>query len=162
MEILIDTREQQPLRFFKKWEYMEGTSRYCLSREGDYAVRFKDGHIPPVRIERKSLGDLFGTLGKGMPRFMEEIENCIDKGLQLYIFIECPLSDILDGHRFSKKVKPQSVVRTLNTLEVKYGVIYKCFSSRSEMARAIYELFYALGKQYDKKKRAENKERNSL
>ena len=153
MIILIDTREQKPLRFYKAWEALEGTERICLSKQGDYAVRFKDGHIPPIRIDRKQNKELYSSLGHDMPRFRREIRNCQDLGLQLYIFIEGTLDSFLEGNKYSRKMTPQSVIRTLNTLETKHGVVHKFYPTRGEMARAIYELFYSAGVLYEKRKR---------
>jgi len=45
---------------------MEGTERYYLNKQGDYAVRFNDGYIPPVRVERKQNKELYGNLTVGM------------------------------------------------------------------------------------------------
>ena len=151
MQILIDTRETKPLKFYKKWHAVEGTERYYLNKQGDYAVRFNDGHIPPIRVERKQNHELYGNLTTGMTRFKAEINNCAKLGLMLYIFIEGTLQQFLEGNTYSD-ARPDSLIRTLNTLEVKYHVVHKFYPTRGEMARAIYELFYAEGKQYDKRK----------
>ena len=156
MIILIDTRETKPLRFYKKWENVSGSERFCLSRQGDYAVRFSDGYIPPVRVERKQNKELYGNLGVGMDRFRKEINNCIDNKLMLYLFIEGTQDEFLEGSRYSK-MKPQSILRTINTLEVKHGVIHKFYPTRGEMARAIYELFYSIGKRYHADKKSKDK-----
>ena len=42
---------------------------------GDYCICFHDGHIPSVVFERKSVGDLFGTLTGGYDRFKKEIKD---------------------------------------------------------------------------------------
>ena len=70
MIVLIDTREQQPLEFDHK--FIEGIEMTKLE-VGDYAVKFKDGYSPLYFFERKSIGDLFGTMGKGYKRFKREI-----------------------------------------------------------------------------------------
>ena len=63
--LLVDTREQRPLYFG------EGVpQRRATLPTGDYSVEGCEGLIA---IERKSLGDLFGTVGQGRERFEREI-----------------------------------------------------------------------------------------
>ena len=47
--------------------------KFVLKVVGDYAWETDSGYILPLTFERKSLGDLFSTLGKGYPRFKKEI-----------------------------------------------------------------------------------------
>lgn len=68
--VLVDTREQTPLKITQYPVEVVGL------RTGDYGVRgFSDLTNPRFIIERKSLADLCGSLGKGRIRFMEEMER---------------------------------------------------------------------------------------
>jgi len=80
--ILCDTREQNPLEF--NHPYVEGTERVALS-VGDYCVRFKDFHQPLIFFERKSIPDLFGTMGKDYKRFRKEIQRSKESKSELII-----------------------------------------------------------------------------
>jgi len=67
------------------------------------------------------------------------------------LFIEGTQEQFLDGNIYSKDATPEKIIRTINTLERKYNLVHKFYPTRGEMARAIYELFYAEGKQYEKR-----------
>lgn len=60
LEIVVDTRERYPFRFANQ---QARTSRGALAA-GDYAVRTADG-TSVAAVERKSLGDLVGSLNNG-------------------------------------------------------------------------------------------------
>ena len=58
LTLLIDTREQRPLKF-KEGKIFTEIKSECLPY-GDYACEL-DGFRFPLFFERKSLGDLFGN-----------------------------------------------------------------------------------------------------
>jgi ERCC4-type nuclease len=154
MVILEDQQEKKPLKFNMNWECLDAVERIHL-KTGDYMVRFNDGYVPPICIERKSKADLYGTLTSGMRRFRNEVNRAIEAGYRFYLFIEesqedCnkPLMYRKCGKWHKKKTEPLSIMRTLNTLEVKHGVIHKFYNSPEAMALAVYRLFYASGKLY--------------
>jgi hypothetical protein len=168
MLIIEDTREQKPLRFDLSWKELEGVVEECLNKEGDYAVRFSDGVVPPVRIERKA-SDLYSSLTSDYERFSKELKNCISKGIKLYIFIEKPESKLDDYCKYTKGGKTyklrwqgEDLLERLNTLEDKYGIHYKCFMNREEMAKAIYRKFYSYGKLHVKAVREKKREERKL
>jgi ERCC4-type nuclease len=69
---LIDSREQRPLEFGPpiRVDYFAGAStKVTTLREGDYAVSLDGAHPLSIRLERKSLGDLYGCVGAGRERF---------------------------------------------------------------------------------------------
>lgn len=142
--LFVDTREQQPLDFSAP--YIKGKVVEKLEY-GDYCCR-SGGRLCPMFFERKSLSDLFGTLGKGNERFRAEIARCFDTGHQLTILIERPLGKILEGAPYSK-IPGSTILRTLFTLLVKYEINFVCFASRAEMATYISEYFYAWAKHLD-------------
>lgn len=152
MVILIDTREQCPLKFSHKW--VESTEKTTLDT-GDYSCRFKDGHIPSVFFERKTLSDLFGTLGKGYPRFKREIIRATEKNAILILIIEATLTQIKEGYNRSQR-DGQSVVDQMFTLMVKHRVPFVCCKDRKEMAAYIADFYTAIGKLRLDQKDAEN------
>jgi len=63
--VVVDTREQRPL-----WDDPEVQRRRL--RTGDYSL---EGYEDRMAIERKSVADLFGSLGKGRERFLREVRR---------------------------------------------------------------------------------------
>lgn len=147
--ILCDTREQKRLEF----AHPEiGFTRMHKLDVGDYCIRFTDGHIPPVVFERKSIGDLFGTLTGGYDRFKSEIIRSQEFRITLILIIEGSFTKILKGYKHfnprnpSKKVCVDGlrVVRTLFSLFVRYGVIPVFCRDREEMQNYIVEYYLAI------------------
>jgi len=134
--IIQDTREQTPLEFTHK------DVRVLVEKldYGDYGCRCDDGSLFPVVFERKSLGDLFGTLGKGYKRFKKEYNGAIINGVRLVLAIECPLLKVLNGYKWSKR-KPDSLVKQVFTLQSKHGLEARFFWNREEMAEYITWFF---------------------
>ena len=142
MVLITDSREQSPLQF----EHISTDANIEMVivdglSYGDYSAHHM-GDICPIFFERKSLGDLFGTLGKGYSRFKKEIARCNLDGNKLVIIIEGTLRDVLNGHKHSQ-MSGIGIIRTMCTLQWKYGVQFVCCSSREEMALYIIEQFSA-------------------
>src|SRR4051794_5316741 len=73
--VIVDTREQAPYEFLRPIKLTRSHYRKLLTSRGalhtgDYSLA---GLESRVAIERKSLGDLFGTLGRGRKRFEAEL-----------------------------------------------------------------------------------------
>ena len=155
MIILIDNREQAELDFTQvnlimNNNFIDGVEHLTL-KLGDYGARFKDGFIPPVFFERKSLNDLFGTLAsKNYKRFKDRIRYAQDNNLKLIIIIEKPLMAVLKGCEYSK-FEGYSMVLKLFTLWAKHNVGFVCCKNRLEMSVYIANTYIAIGKQYLKK-----------
>lgn len=142
MIITTDSREQNPLLFenLQNFNEIEQVVVGCLSY-GDYSAVSGDLTCP-IFFERKGLGDLFGTLGKGYARFKREASRCALDGNRLVILIEGSFSDIISGYKHST-MSGIGVLRTLFTLYVKYGIHFVCFNNRYDMANYIVECFSA-------------------
>jgi ERCC4-type nuclease len=141
LEIITDTREQSPIYF--NHPYIKEVTRKKLDY-GDYSCKFGD-RVAPMFFERKSIGDLFGTFGKGNKRFRAEIQRCFDDGNELTIIVEESLQDIYGGFSFST-MSGQQITRTLFTLFLKYNIRFVCCASRREMAIYIQEYYYSWAK----------------
>jgi len=138
ISIVVDTREQTPLEFSQ--DYIERTTRTKLEY-GDYSARH-NGRICPMFFERKSLSDLFGTMGKGNKRFRAEVARCFADGKQMTIIIEKPLESVWRGYKRSM-LSGKQVTRTLFTLFVKYDINFVFCKNRAEMSLYISEYFYS-------------------
>lgn len=80
-KIVIDTREQRPIRF--------GQLRTTMKKLdfGDYALQ---GMEKRVAVERKSLQDLWGTLSQpeNWARFQRELARAQEAGCRLHVVVE--------------------------------------------------------------------------
>ena len=136
--IIEDTDEKKPLKFTKP--YIDMVMRHKLNY-GDYSCHY-DGQVCPIFFERKSISDLFGTLGKGYHRFKKEINRAIDDGNRLVIIVEVSLTDIIKGYKHSS-IKGEGIMRTLFTLMTRHHIPFVCCTSRREMALYISEFYYS-------------------
>jgi ERCC4-type nuclease len=105
--ILIDSREQDPLPF----TYPTSTTGLPT---GDYSAV---GLEHDLCVERKSIGDLVGSLTAERDRFMREIQRMRSYQFRRLVIIGCE-ADILEG-RWRSKVKPLAVVHSLHSIESK-------------------------------------------
>jgi ERCC4-type nuclease len=55
----------------------------------------------PIFFERKSLGDLYGTLGKGMERFKAEMSRAHENGHRLILIVEACFAQDKNGYEHS-------------------------------------------------------------
>lgn len=147
--ILRDTREQKPLEF--SHPDILFTKKHKLD-VGDYCICFSDGSIPAVIFERKSIGDLFGTLTGDYDRFKLEVMRAKESGITLFLIVEGSLSKVLKGFKHIDPRSPRErihisglrIVRTLFSLYVRYGVIPVFCKDREEMQNYIVEYYLAL------------------
>ena len=132
-EIVVDTREQKP--FFKN-------ATYKGLKTGDYSIL---GLEDKIAIERKSPGDLFGTLGGGHKRFKKELERA--KKLDYFaIIIEGSYSKILTKDfegSYHNKMRGYVITSILFTLHVKYNINVFFAINRNESKKIIKEIFKA-------------------
>jgi ERCC4-type nuclease len=98
---VIDSREQFAYHFSKpkRRELADGGEVTYGLDEGDYACEL-DGELLPIRIERKSLGDLFGVVGHGRERFEREMER-LARHERAYLLIEASLAEVKSGYERS-------------------------------------------------------------
>ena len=99
--VVIDSREQQRYRFGHphRRELGDGGAIIYGLAEGDYAAML-DGILLPCRIERKSLGDLFGVVGYGRERFEAELERL--RPYRSFLIIEATADQVRAGYERSK------------------------------------------------------------
>jgi ERCC4-type nuclease len=147
MKIIIDSREQCPLKFTHPWFDNQEIKKLEV---GDYCVEYKDGHIAPYVFERKSLSDLFGTMGQGYDRFKREMNLALELQTTIFIIIEGTLTDVGRGVMRSQ-LKGSSIQKKLFTLWVKHGIQSIFCQNRFEMEDYITHFYIAYGKEYFRK-----------
>lgn len=125
--VIVDTREQTPFLFQgiradakdKRRPIEINIVNRCLS-SGDYSL---DGFESRVAIERKSLSDLYGTLGKGRQRFEKELQR-----LAMYDFaavvVEAAWLEILGTPPDRSQLHPLTVYRSVIAWQQRYPRIH--------------------------------------
>lgn len=130
MNIIIDTREQKPLKFTG-----HETTRRKLE-EGDYATIESEDKIV---IERKSVEDFYGSIIQGHARFKREILRAQEKGKKFFIFLEGELLDVY-LYCYQRNMKPETMEKIIKTMVSRYNLqIVEC-KNRTEMSKKIIEL----------------------
>ena len=137
-KIVCDTREQKPLWTGDKVE------RKKLD-VGDYSIK---GYEDRIAIERKSLGDLFGTLGSGHKRFKAELNRALEYDYFAIVidgsYSACVNKDFPGS--FHSKMKGFVITSILFTLHMKYKIPFFFTRGRTESKRIIKELFNSYAK----------------
>ena len=143
MQIFIDSREQAPLDFV---EARVGKPIVKKLDFGDYACMI-NGRMVPTVFERKSVGDLFGTLGKGYTRFKKEYLRAEEAENILILIVECTLSTLTKGYKYSRIPGPQ-IENQMFSLLVKHNIWPVFTKNRAEMARYIENFYMAVERSY--------------
>lgn len=135
--VLIDSREQAPWRFdgFTTDQSKSGAAirplwipaRWQGLPTGDYSIETPEGQSleGKIAIERKSLTDLYGTLGAGRDRFAAEHERMaeiVNNGGYACVIIEATLEQAISEPPEESKLSPKVVFRTAASWQVKYRV----------------------------------------
>lgn len=145
MKIIVDTREQCPLRFTIGGNVTEVVS--AKLEVGDYSAEYLDGERAPIVFERKNLGDLFGTSTSGYKRFKAEIDRAKRLNIKMILAIEGKPSEVVEGYKYSA-FDGSSMIKKLCTMWLKYDLVPMFFDSRIMMATFIQEFFEAFGRLY--------------
>jgi len=144
----IDSREKLPLEFEVNGNVSRIETVGLLF--GDYQAMLEDGTPIPISFDRKTPQDLYATLTSGNERFKREVERARKHNFTLYLIIEGSLSEIASGVGYSK-VEPDTLIKTLFTFKVKYGVEPIFCNNRAEMKRYIIETFESFARNWRKK-----------
>ncbi len=146
----IDSREQLPLKFR---ESVFDSIVVAGLPFGDYwaEIEVSEGvwHEIPIVFERKSLGDLFGTMGQGYERFKREMGRAKEAGCHLVLVIEGSIEEVHKGYEHSQ-IEGKSMLKKLAMLRVRHDLEVQFFNGRREMARWIEEVFDAVARNYSK------------
>ncbi len=135
MRLIVDTREQACL-----WLESSDIIRRKLD-EGDYACEELEHEIT---VERKSPGDLYGSILQGHERFRREIHRSIDKDKDFYCFVECKEKTFVKKRwKGAKRLKgtPALLAAIVKTLQEEYDIIFVWCEDRDDMRKKMIELF---------------------
>ena len=135
--IIRDTREQDGCGWnFRASTNCEGMEKVKLD-VGDYSLK---GYEDKIFLERKTIGDLWGTLGANYERFLRELERAKSHKVK-YLVIEGTLAEVSAGYAYSK-LPPENIHAKLISLQVKHGV-HVIFAGRLDKAREYVRLLLA-------------------
>ena len=110
--IVIDSKEQEPLKFGKIPTVTKSLD------SGDYSIL---GMEYSVCIERKSQSDFYGSIvGDGRERLYLMFDRTRGAGFKAFV-IECEETEIMTPELTFSGVKPSSVYATIASWEVKHG-----------------------------------------
>lgn len=131
--IVIDTREQCPYSFSgiradaKDHRLpIEVPLRFAALDTGDYSI---EGYEMEVAIERKTLVDLYSTIGHGIGRFRREHERLANYGCKCVI-IEASQEAALRNPPSHSRLNPKCISRIADAWFVDYGVPWFYFVDR--------------------------------
>jgi hypothetical protein len=110
--ISVDTREQQPYRFYKSVSQKLNYGDYCLSGQ----------NYNKIHIERKSIADFGGTLVGGNERFRRELDKVKADGAYLIILVEFNLHD-LHKHKFFGYANAMMIAHAMRNIYRDYSDI---------------------------------------
>lgn len=113
-QIVIDTREKRPLKFSKELRRVNVALDY-----GDYAL----SPASRIVIERKSLGDFFGTFGANLERFDRELLRAKNSDGYIVIMIEASYSSLAYNKKRWFSANPEYIFHRVRDLYKKY----ECF-----------------------------------
>ena len=138
-KIIIDTREQKPLKFARETEMR-------ALKFGDYAFSSSTTTCNCF-IERKSLSDFIGTISGGYERFINEIKRAEEADAYLVVLVESSMPNAMNFPylpHISKKIKatPEFIFHRVRRLSQKYPFVQFLFvDGRKEASRVVERIF---------------------
>ena len=133
MTILVDTREQRPFTF--EHERYDVQIQPGTLTVGDYSLA---GLQDKVAVERKSLPDLVGCLGRERERFERELQ----RGAALDAFavvVEAAWADLAGGN-FRSQLNPHAACQSVLAFMARYRVPFLFAGSRAAAEYAAWGL----------------------
>jgi len=149
--VLIDGREKAPYRFTDiRADARHGRGRIIVPTEwahlktGDYTIR----HMKSiVAVERKSLADLYSTLGQHRDRFEAEHQRMAEMR-RAAVVIEASWRDILRNPPERSKLIPKTVFRTAMSWFMRYGVPWFAVEDRRMAELTTFRLLEKAWKEF--------------
>lgn len=145
MQIVIDTREQQPLDF---GQYQCKTEIGTLAA-GDYSLK---GLEQIAAVERKSENDLLSSLTTGRERFERELARL--RGYALKVIVAETTWQRLAKGAYRSRMTPHSCLQSILGLSVRYGVSFLPVETHTQAAYTVFHLFRHFLEQREKELRA--------
>jgi ERCC4-type nuclease len=125
--VIIDSREQTPLRF----AHLQ--SRVGTLTSGDYSAAGLENF---VAIERKSAADLVASVTRERDRFERELHRL--RGFSFSRVIVTASRESIERGEYRSAATPKSVLASCDTFEVRYGVPF-VFVANETIAATLVE-----------------------
>jgi len=155
--VVIDHREKRPYEFanLKADAKQDGkpirvACQPANLKSGDYAIQ---GLELRCAVERKSLDDLYSTLGQHRERFVCELERLSTMDVA-WVVVEAELSEILGSPPGRSELNPKTVVRSMQAWMVRFpGVHWVCCPGREFAEAMTYRLLERFWTEDQKRKK---------
>ena len=141
--ILYDFREKAPYRFTgiqadacDNYLPMKIDAQKAVLKTGDYTV---EGLESRVAIERKSLADLYGTLGQHRERFEREHQRLAAMDFAAVV-VEADWYTILNAAPVFSSLSPKTVYRTILSWTMRFGVTWFLMGTRDLAEETTFRL----------------------
>lgn len=138
--VLVDTREQLPYSFSGLFtDRDQGSLPLVVATRplglatGDYSI---DGYADQVAIERKSLADLYGTIGQGRKRFEHELAR-LDLMPFPNVVVEASLGSAITNPPIKTRLKPKTVLRSAVAWRYRFPRIHWHFVDDRRLAEIL-------------------------
>lgn len=138
--VVIDQREKRPFGFAAvRADAREGggvlavPTATVLLPTGDYSLA---GLEAEVAVERKSIDDLYGTLGGQRERFERELERLSAMRFAAVV-VEAELSEVLGSPPPRSQLSPKTVVRSVMAWQQRYPRVHWWFCPGREVAEVV-------------------------
>lgn len=116
--VIVDSREQSPFHFLNIQPWSVVPLNHHGLQTGDYSlIGFQDR----LTVERKSIGDFLGSITAERTRFEREFER-MQKMEFAAVVVEGQLSEVLEHARTKTRIKTDSILGTLDSWRIRYGV----------------------------------------
>ena len=126
--IIVDTREQSPYAFADLHaDASAGGGPLTITVErgtlptGDYSLASLRGLTV---VERKSLADLYGTIGQGRARFERELARMQILPLPAAVVVEAEWTDILYRPPTHSQLSPKTIFRSILAWQQRYSHVH--------------------------------------
>jgi len=150
--VAVDSREKLPYSFTglhadakQHNRPLEIRTEWQSLKTGDYAIL---GLEHRFTVERKSKTDLFGTLGKGRPRFVNEMKRLAALPTSAVV-VEASWHDVLCNPPDASRLNVKTIHRTVIAWQFKYPHVHWHFMGDRRLAEIttfrLLEKFYACG-----------------
>lgn len=150
--LIVDNREQAPFRFSGIPATAKEGGGYVVPRlitdralaTGDYSI---DGMEAECCIERKSLADLFGSVGREHQRFEREFERMAAMKFSAVV-VEADEYQLIHNPPRHSKLDPRIVLSTVEAWAVRYPTKWFFCASRHDAEIRTYRLLARCYKEF--------------
>lgn len=136
--VIVDTREQRPFEFSRPLRVARLRKHFTVVSTrgtlptGDYSLV---GHESRIAIERKSLSDLFGTLGQGRERFTRELVR-LAAIPHAAIVVEAEWSQIFLSPPRHSQLSPRTIFMSVVSWQIQFPNVHWWFLPSRDVAEA--------------------------